>query len=94
MYLTILRQTRPFVQALREYVLNKSSSDAKFHTTLQSLLGPEALKSQNHVAFVFSERLVNIPVQIMPPMYKMLGEEIQWAVDEVSSRHTLLVFTS
>lgn len=78
-------QTRPFVKTLLKYVLDKSSSDAKFHTTLQSLLGSDGLKSENHVAFVFSERLVNIPVQIMPPMYKMLGEEIQWAIDEVGS---------
>ena len=28
------------------------------------------------------ERLVNIPAEVVPPMYKMLVEEITWAVDD------------
>ena len=76
------------------YALKQSSADANFRNRLDALLGPEALQSQaNHVGFVFSERLVNMPVQLMPPMYRMLAEEIQWAVEEVSippSHHILV----
>ena len=79
-----MEKKRPFVKALLDYVLSKSETDKKFHSTLQALLGPVGLQSSNHVAFVFSERLVNMPVEIMAPMYRMLGEEIQWAVDDVS----------
>ena len=50
------------------------------------LLGPEGLKSTNHVGFVFSERLINMPVQVVPHMYRMLADEIQWALDDVRLR--------
>ena len=72
------------MQALIEYVLAKSTPDSNVHTTLQNLLGPTGLQSQNHVGFVFSERLINMPVQIKPPMFRMLNNEIQMALEEVS----------
>jgi len=40
--------------------------------------------SQSHIGLILSERLINMPVQIVPPMYKMLQEEIQWAIEDVS----------
>lgn len=52
---------------------------------MQELLDPAGLQSQNHVGFVFSERLINMPVQIMPPTYRMLQEELSWAVEDVST---------
>ncbi len=80
-----LSQDRPFAKALVAYILNKSPSNPNTHSALQALLGPAGLQSQNHVGFVFSERLVNMPVQLMPPMYRMLSEELQWATDDVSN---------
>ena len=77
------KQNRPSIKALIEYLLSNSSSNPEFHSTLQNLIGPTALQSTNHVAFVFSERLINMPVQIVPPMYRMLADEIQWAIDDV-----------
>ncbi|KAI0369884.1 hypothetical protein BV20DRAFT_967212 [Pilatotrama ljubarskyi] len=78
-----VHKDRPSIKALTSYVLEKSSADPALHSKLQSLLGPSALSSnQNHVGFVFSERLINMPVQIMPHMYRMLADEIQWALDD------------
>lgn len=34
------------------------------------------------VGLILTERLVNIPSEVVPPMYKMLLEEISWAVEE------------
>jgi protein BCP1 len=34
------------------------------------------------LGLLLSERLINIPAEVVPPMWKMLGEEIAWAVDE------------
>lgn len=34
------------------------------------------------VGLVLTERLLNIPSEVVPPMYKMLMEEISWAVEE------------
>ncbi|KAL5534773.1 hypothetical protein ACEPAG_1237 [Sanghuangporus baumii] len=85
-YLTVLNmhvhQNHPSIKALIQYVLQKSGSSPVLHATLQSLLGPEGLQSEKHVGFIFSERLVNMPVQVVPPMYRMLTDEIKWAVDD------------
>ncbi|KAL5535006.1 BCP1 [Sanghuangporus sanghuang] len=88
-YLTVLNmhvhQNHPSIKALIQYVLQKSGSEPLLHVTLRSLLGPEGLRSEKHVGFVFSERLVNMPVQVIPPMYRMLMDEIKWAVDDNES---------
>lgn len=34
------------------------------------------------VGLILTERLVNIPSEVVPPMYKMLLEEISWAIEE------------
>ncbi|KAL5495809.1 BCP1 [Sanghuangporus weigelae] len=85
-YLTVLNmhvhQNHPSIKALIQYVLQKSGSSPLLHATLQSLLSPEGLRSEKHVGFVLSERLVNMPVQVVPPMYRMLTDEIKWAVDD------------
>ncbi|THH23179.1 hypothetical protein EUX98_g8004 [Antrodiella citrinella] len=85
-FLTVLNmhvhQTRPFVKALVEYILVKSSPDTALHNTLRNLVGPAGLSSQNHVGYIFSERLINMPVQTVPPMYRMLGEEITGALED------------
>ena len=39
---------------------------------------------KKQIAFLVNERLVNMPVEIVPPMFKMLQEEIEWAVEDVS----------
>lgn len=73
------------MKALVNYVLLKSSPNPAFHTTLQELLGPAGLQAANHVGYIFSERLINMPIQTVPPMYRMLGDEVKWALEEVSS---------
>jgi protein BCP1 len=42
------------------------------------------------VGLVVSERLVNLPVQLIPPMYDMLAAELDAAVKEVSRWRDLL----
>ena len=73
-------QERPSIKALSGYLLEKSSADPVLHSKLQTMLGPNA---SEHLGFIFSERLINMPVQIVPHMYRMLADEIQWALDEV-----------
>lgn len=43
-----------------------------------------ATKSTNgsRIGIILTERLINIPSEVVPPMYKMLLEEISWAVEE------------
>lgn len=70
-------QDHPGLQGLIAYVLSKTSADQGFHGALSSLL------QNDHVGLVLSERLINMPVQVMPPMYRMLSEEIEGAIEEV-----------
>ncbi|KZV79871.1 hypothetical protein EXIGLDRAFT_688072 [Exidia glandulosa HHB12029] len=58
------------IKALREYIVSKAPATAQL------------LQQQSHVGFVFSERLINMPVQVVPPMYRMLLDEMQWAIDD------------
>ncbi|KAI0791666.1 p21-C-terminal region-binding protein-domain-containing protein [Abortiporus biennis] len=85
-FLTVLNmhvhQKRLSIKALIDYASSKTVADPDFHATLQTLLSPAGLQSQNHVGFVYSERLINMPVQVVPPMYRMLSDEIQWALDD------------
>lgn len=78
--LTELVQDHPSIRAIVQYLLQKISPDAAFASTLQSLLRNE----DSHVGLIIGERVYNMPPQVMPPMYRMLQDEIGWAVDEAS----------
>jgi len=83
-FLTVLNlhqhKDQPPIRTLIDYVIAKSATNSSFPPTLQNILGPAS--ANNNVGFIFSERLVNMPVQVIPPMYKMLADEMQWANDE------------
>ncbi|KAI8372784.1 p21-C-terminal region-binding protein-domain-containing protein [Radiomyces spectabilis] len=67
------------IQSLCSYLLNKCPKKyQKLHTTVRDLLSPDAEKS---VGWVVSERFINMPVEIMVPMYTMLRQEIAQAVE-------------
>ncbi|KAJ6620774.1 p21-C-terminal region-binding protein-domain-containing protein [Mycena sp. CBHHK59/15] len=84
-------RANPAVAALAAYFLDRSAADPPFHAALQALLAaPDA-----QLGLVLCERLVNMPVQTVPPMYRMLADEIKWAVaDAESYAFTHLLFVS
>ncbi|TFY81800.1 hypothetical protein EWM64_g2214 [Hericium alpestre] len=82
-----VHKNHPSIKAIIAYALLKSANNVPFHATLQSLIGAAGLESQNHVGFIFSERLINMPVQVVPHMYRMLADEIKWAIDENEPYH-------
>ena len=67
------------MKAIASYLLLTSAHDSTFHSTLESLFS----QSEAHIGLVLCERLVNMPVQVIPPMYKMLADEVKWAVADV-----------
>ncbi|KAF9083832.1 Mss4p nuclear export [Mortierella sp. GBA35] len=67
------------MRQIRDYVLTKSKQNEGLHNKLKELLTAE---SEKEVAFVVSERFINMPVETAPPMWRMLLEEIKWAVEE------------
>jgi protein BCP1 len=69
------------VKAIANYCLEKvaASGDQSFQATLHTLFS----QSQHHVGLVICERLINMPVQVIPPMYKMLADELRRAISDV-----------
>ncbi|KAI1853108.1 hypothetical protein JX265_011389 [Neoarthrinium moseri] len=53
---------------------------AKATESLSAL--PELLASGQHVGLVLSERLINMPSEIAPPMYNLLADEVEAAVED------------
>jgi protein BCP1 len=78
-FLTVLNmhehREKPVIQQLAKYITSKSGSRKDF----SSVLDPS---SNNQIGLILTERFINMPAQIVPPMYNMLLEEIQWANDE------------
>lgn len=71
-------RNKPVVQDIINYLVAQSKSSANL-SPLEQLLDAS---SQARVGLILTERLINIPPQVVPPMYKMLLEEISWAIDE------------
>ena len=70
------------IKALMDHFLNKSKSNSAFHNQLATLWSAE---NNGDVALVLSERIINMPAAVAAPSYKMLLEEIQWAMEDVLS---------
>ena len=81
-FLTVLNlkehKVKPEIANLTGYLKEKVSTSPQLEP-LKELLDS---RSEDSVGLLLTERLVNLPVQVIPPMYKMLVEEIQWALDE------------
>ncbi|EAW13164.1 protein-transporting protein BCP1 [Aspergillus clavatus NRRL 1] len=81
-FLTVLNlqehKDKPVIKDLTSYLQSKASSNASLAPLAQLL-------SQNPippVGLILTERLINMPSEIVPPMYTMLLEEIAWALEE------------
>ena len=72
------QQDKPVIRHMTEYLTKQSSLSASL-TKLHKIL---ATTSEFRIGLILTERLVNIPSEVVPPMYKMLLEEISWAVED------------
>lgn len=69
------KQDKKVIQDLTTYLSKKSAPIP----TLPPLL---TTTSSAQIGLILTERFINMPHEIVPPMYTMLLEEIQWAVEE------------
>ncbi|KAG5355832.1 Protein BCP1 [Yarrowia sp. B02] len=60
------------IAALIDYFVARTQDLPELHKQIRKLLGPS---STSQVGLIISERLINMPVQVVPPMYKMLLDE-------------------
>jgi len=65
------------VKALGDYLERQASTNPALAAVVKHLQSSEAT-----VGLILAERLINIPAEVVPPMYRMLLEEIAWAVEE------------
>jgi protein BCP1 len=79
-FLTILNlyehREKKIIKDLTQYIIEKSRSSQTL-APLASLLSSSA-----QVGLVLGERLINVPSEISPPMYTMLIDEIEAAVED------------
>ncbi|GMM28312.1 protein-transporting protein [Martiniozyma asiatica (nom. inval.)] len=67
------------IKSLADYFLEKSASNSPLNNQLKSLL---TSTSKQRIGMIFSQRLINMPVETSPPMYNMLLEEMENAADK------------
>lgn len=81
-FLTILNmyehREKPVMRDLTNYLVEKSKSIPAMSQLPGLIAG-----SSTPVGLILTERLINIPVEIAPPMYEMLLDEIESAVDDM-----------
>ena len=81
---------RPAVGRLIQYLKGKASSKPQLQALADILAKPEVPA----IGLILTERLINVPAEVVPPMYTMLLEEVQWALEEgepYNLSHYLLV---
>lgn len=68
------------IQQIKKYLLKKSERTPASSGFMTDILAGHAPKGK--VGLLLSERVVNMPPQVIPPMLKMLLEELQQATEE------------
>ncbi|RSL72630.1 Protein BCP1 [Fusarium floridanum] len=73
---TAVHQNKKPMNDILKYLVNKAQSNPS--------LAPVAnvLNSGKHVGLIFSERLINMPSELAPPLYSMLIDEVEAAVED------------
>jgi protein BCP1 len=65
---------------LKKYLVDKAQATESLSSKLPALL--ESTDKKQVVGVILSERLINMPSEIAPPMYNMLIDEIEAAVED------------
>ncbi|KAK7207275.1 p21-C-terminal region-binding protein-domain-containing protein [Myxozyma melibiosi] len=81
-YLTVVNanvhRDHPALRQIIDYIISKSKKNEGTNLKLKELLADDA---KTNTAILFSERLINMPTEVVPPMYNMLLDEMKKAVD-------------
>ncbi|EXJ68739.1 uncharacterized protein A1O5_08533 [Cladophialophora psammophila CBS 110553] len=69
---------KPFMNKILQYLLSK----AKSKPTLAPLAELLSQATVPPIGLILTERLINVPAEVVPPMYTMLLEEMEWAIQD------------
>ncbi|OJZ84713.1 hypothetical protein ASPFODRAFT_138653 [Aspergillus luchuensis CBS 106.47] len=93
-FLTVLNlqehKDKPVIKDLTAYLQRKASATPTL-APLAQLLSQTPIPP---IGLILTERLINMPAEVVPPMYTMLQEEIDWAIKDkepYSFTHYLVV---
>lgn len=76
--------TSPTIKPIIDYTIERAKGHPEFQMVLKKLLLPGAATGASKalkVGWIVSERMINMPVEVVPPMYKMLLQEMEKAED-------------
>lgn len=86
------------VKTLVNYILDKSSKQTEFHAVLEKLLTSRSTGAAKklRVGLIISERVINMPVEVVPPMYQLLLDDMakEEEASEKKSRFDLFLVIS
>lgn len=68
------KQKKP-IWTLIEYLLKKVQTDAEFYILLKKVLGLNG--DGESVGLIINERIINVPVEVSPPLFKFLVQGIE-----------------
>ncbi|CAI5757175.1 unnamed protein product [Candida verbasci] len=66
------------IKTLISYLVKKTNNKLEFNILLKKLF---TKSNEKKIGLIISERLINMPVEVVPPMYNMLIEEMSKAKD-------------
>lgn len=73
----LVHKTKPVIRDLTSYLVGRARSSVR-SSELVTILE----SASNTVGVILTERLINVPSEVAPPMYKMLLEEVAWALED------------
>jgi protein BCP1 len=71
-------QDKPIIQDLIKYFKGKAAANPAL-SPLNELLSQTPVPP---IGLILTERMINMPAEVIPPMYNMLLEEIAWAIED------------
>ncbi|KAK7250446.1 hypothetical protein RIF29_32895 [Crotalaria pallida] len=63
---------------IKDFLLHKASQEKGIANQLRLLLEEQA----RDVGLLVSQRVVNLPPQLLPPLYNALFDEVSWATED------------
>jgi len=63
---------------LKDFLLHKAHQEKDVADKLRLLL----VEQERDVAILVSQRMVNLPPQLLPPLYDALFDEVLWATED------------
>lgn len=74
---TFVHREKAPMQDILKYLVEKANTNEALASTVTPLL-----TGDHHVGLVFSERFINMPAEIAPPLFSMLIDEVEAAVED------------